>query len=243
LFNNTNEIKAYKTFDSKAIVEQTKIHRDWMDDTYDKHAYKCFPVSLANTIGWSISFTEDIEFIKHSHIHSQPDNVEILKGKDICNNSRFNDTVSFNTGLILRTNKNTTILSIAPPNYRIDGIQPFTTLMSTSFYQHPMPVAWHINKSDQVIKIPAGTPVITLIPISLKSMENTEFIIEDYNPTNEEHEAKQKYGEKISSLGEQGIYTTPYRNATNEDGIQIGEHEVKSLKLITKDNSKTPNII
>lgn len=234
-------INVYKMGNSKAILEQTNIRRDWMDATYDKHAYKCFPVSLANTLGWSISFTEDIEFIRHSDVQMQPDNIEILKGKDICTNSRANNTISFDSGLIFRTDQNTTMLSITPPNYLLSGVEPFTTLMSTSFYMYPFPIAWHITKQDEVIKIPAGQPVITLLPISLKSLEQTEMIIEDKIDTEEEKEIKRRYGEKISALGQQGIYTNPYRNATDEEGNSIGEHEVKSLKLVVKDLSHTPN--
>lgn len=234
-------IKVSKVGNSKAVLEQSSARRDWMDQTYDKHAYKCFPVSLANTVGWSISFTEDIEFIYHSDVQMQPDNIEILKGKDICTNVRANNTISFDTGLIFRTDQNMTMLSIAPPNYFIEGVEPITTLMSTSFYKYPFPIAWRVFKKDEIIRIPAGQPVINLLPISLKALEEIGMVIEDYVEVEEEKEAKRKYGEKISALGQQGIYTNPYRNATDEEGFPIGEHEVKSLKLSTIDLSRTPN--
>ena len=57
------KITVYKNNQTRSKIEQTKVKRDWMDDTLDAHAYKCFPVSMANTIGWSISFLDDIEFI------------------------------------------------------------------------------------------------------------------------------------------------------------------------------------
>jgi hypothetical protein len=56
-------INAYKIVGHRVKIEQTLIQRDWMDATVERHAYKCFPVSLANTVGWSISFLDDIEFV------------------------------------------------------------------------------------------------------------------------------------------------------------------------------------
>jgi hypothetical protein len=33
-----------------AHIEQLPATRDWMDQTGDKHAYQCFPLSLTNSL-------------------------------------------------------------------------------------------------------------------------------------------------------------------------------------------------
>jgi hypothetical protein len=48
---------------SYANIDQLPLQRDWMDLTFDRHAYHCFPVSLSNRLGWGISYPEDIVFI------------------------------------------------------------------------------------------------------------------------------------------------------------------------------------
>ncbi len=43
-------------------ISPMSIKRDWMDQTSEKHAYRCFPVTQANVIGYSLSCNEDINF-------------------------------------------------------------------------------------------------------------------------------------------------------------------------------------
>ncbi|MGA1049614.1 MAG: DUF6065 family protein, partial [Minisyncoccia bacterium] len=132
----TNKILAYKERGHRVKIEQTKIQRDWMDDTQNRHAYKCFPVSLVNTIGYSISFLDDIEFIWDGISDTNPDHVKIITcGQNVCNTNRANGTISFNTGLYFKTDENISIISISPPNYFIDGAFAMSSIISTSFYQ------------------------------------------------------------------------------------------------------------
>jgi hypothetical protein len=43
-------------------IEPMSIKRDWMDLTSENHAYRCFPVTQSNVIGWYLSCSEDIIF-------------------------------------------------------------------------------------------------------------------------------------------------------------------------------------
>ena len=116
-------------------IEQTRIQRDWMDVTDNKHAYKCFPVSQANTIGWSVSFLHDIEFIWDGISDTSDSHVTILKDEgNVAYTTRANATISFESGLYFKTEQDMSILSISPPNYFIDGASAFTSIISTSFF-------------------------------------------------------------------------------------------------------------
>ena len=232
-----SSIDVYKYPLHRVKIEQTKIQRNWMDKTVDRHAYKCFPVSFANTIGWSISFLDDIEFIWDGISDSNPDHVKIIKsGANICDADRGNATISFNTGLIFKTDSDMSILSIVPPNYFIDGAIPFTSIISTSFYQKPYPVAWKITKPNTKILISAGTPVATLIPLSIKKLSKIELNI--YDKETSLNEIKENE-EKIKVLKEKSNNGKPfsnfYRDSVDYKGNSIGSHEVKSLKLVIND--------
>ena len=69
-------INAYLTKDALSI-KQTRVKRNWMDNTYDAHAYHCFPISLANSIGYELSAPEDITFIWDGIDDSSADHVKI----------------------------------------------------------------------------------------------------------------------------------------------------------------------
>jgi hypothetical protein len=214
-------------------IEQTKVQRDWMDLTNDKHAYKCFPVSQANSIGWSISFLYDIEFIWDGISDTLDNHVTILKDEgNICNTKRANATISFESGLYFKTDQDMSLLSISPPNYFIDGAQAFTSIISTSFFEDSYPIAWKITKANTPIKIPAGTPVATLIPLSLGQLCEIELDINNKIfkiESEEEAAARKKAWEKIYKDGK---FTNFYRDAVKYDGTSLGSHEKKSIKMI-----------
>ncbi len=239
-----SKIEVYKHIGHPVKIEQTQIQREWMDNTIDKHAYKCFPVSLVNTIGWSISFLEDIEFIWDGISDTTEDHVTVLKGPDgVCNTQRANATISFYTGLFFKTEENTSILSIVPPNYFIDGATPFTAVISTSFFEDAYPVAWKITRPNTKITIPAGTPVATLIPISIGGLADIELDIHDkvFDPNHANKKAERlKVWEQISK---EGKFTNFYRNAIDYDGSVMGKHEKKSLHLKINDFTENREVI
>ena len=129
------QIKAYKVNNNPANIEPLSVKREWMDQTYDAHAYKCFPVSLTNQLGWGISFPEDISFIWDGISDSSKDHVKVLKGNKYVYTDRSNATISFKTGLMFKTDEDITLLQMPVPNSFIYGATPFTALISTSFYK------------------------------------------------------------------------------------------------------------
>ena len=233
---NTGSVSVYKHKNHPVIIEQTKAQREWMDETLDHHAYKCFPVSLVNTIGWSISFEEDIEFIWDGISDTTPDHIKIIRGpQNVCNLGRGNATVSFYTGLTFKTDEDISILSIVPPNYFIDGATPFTSIISTSFYDQAYPVAWKVTRPNHNIIIPARTPVATLIPVSMNGFAQTELNIYDkvFDPNGAFHSAETLAEWK--RLSDMGKFTNFYRDAKDYKGDSVGKHELKSLSMKIND--------
>jgi hypothetical protein len=236
------KITVYKNSVTPSKIEQTKVKRDWMDETVNAHAYKCFPVSLANTIGWSISFDHDIEFIWDGISDTTPDHVTILKDEgNVCTTQRANATVSFYSGFFFESDENMSMLQIVPPNFFVDGATPFTTIISTSVLKEAIPIAWKITRPNTVIKIPAGMPVATFIPISLKQYQDIDLEIKDkvFVDDQKMKAERLKVWEEISKRGE---FTNFYRDAVEYDGTSLGKHELKSLKLkitdLTSKNKK-----
>lgn len=232
------QIKAYKDPSVRVKIEQTHVKREWMDNTGGAHAYKCFPVTLANTLGWSISFMDDIEFVWDGISESQDCHVKIIKDPgNVCTTSRGNGTISFYTGIFFETDENTTMLQIVPPNYFIDGATPFTSLISTSFFNDAIPVAWMITRANSVIRIPAGTPVATFIPISIKKINETELTIEDKVFSDDFYKNREEKAKVWAEKSKDG-FTNFYRDAVDYDGTKMGEHESKSIRLEINDFSR-----
>lgn len=224
----------YKDTNSKCIIDQLPAQRDWMDRTFEKHAYHCFPMTLANRLGWGISFSEDVSFIWDGNDDSSDSHVKILSGEATgASPRRGNATISFETGLHISPNENISILTMPPPNIFIDGVQCITTLISSSALLGPLPIALMINKKNEVITIPAKTPIASIIPISLKYINSMELIISENSVPRENgwEERVSKRGAESMKLNSSGEWTNFYRDAVDADGEKMGEHEVKKILM------------
>lgn len=225
-------IKAYKTKEGFAEINTLPVKRDWMDSTWQKHAYHCFPVTLTNTLGWYLSFPEDITFIWDGISNFDPSHVKILSGEKYAYPGRANGTISFNTGIKFKTEKDTTLLTMPAPNFFIDGAYPFTTLISTSFFRADLPVAWMITSPNKKITIPAGHPICSIIPIKLTDLNNSEIHVE-VEPKDQEVSQKElyEYSMAIHEINKKLSWSDFYRNGFDHKGNKLGDHEIKALKL------------
>jgi hypothetical protein len=230
-------LKAYKTNKNPFILEPISAKRKWMDETPDGHAYRCFPVTMANTIGWTLSCPEDISFIWDGNIDTTPDRVKILAESPYCYTGRGQGTVSFNTGLILKSEKNISVLTITPQNYFYEDFEVVSSLISTSFFNVDFPLAIKVKVPNKEITIKANTPIATIIPISLSMLKDESVEINNFVKP-EDYESKLKsYGDAAQVINKSGKWTDWYRYAVDENGNSVGEHEVKSLKLTIQDKT------
>lgn len=228
------QVDVYKT-DPSVNIKQTRLKRDWMDETDNAHAYHCFPVSLANSLGYEVSFPKDISFIWDGVSDSRPDHVTVLSGKEYAHAGRSNATISFNTGLFFKTEENATLLHMPVPNLFVDGAQCFTSLINSSFYINPFPCAWKITRANEVITIPANQPIVTILPIPLKEIAQVEMNMYKASVSKEQIKYSDDYGNAAQKINRIGEWTDWYRNATDHEGKIIGSHELKSIKLKIND--------
>jgi hypothetical protein len=232
-------LTAEKLLGSQVNISPMSIKRDWMDATPEKHAYRCFPVTTANMVGWNLSCDQDIRFIWNGINDTSSDNVTIIDGKDFTYTGRGQSSVSINTGLIFRSDSNISLLTINPVNYFNSKFETIASVISTSWLDNAFPLAIKAKIPNEEILIKAGEPVATIIPISLSAMDKTEIQIFDYSdPDNIRQEKNKSYGDASQKVNSSGEWTDWYRNATDENGISIGKHEVTKLRLSVKDNRK-----
>lgn len=226
--------KVIKTHPEASNISPLSATRTWMDETAEKHAYMCFPLSLSNRLGWGISFPEDISFVWDGITDTSSEHIKILKGHKYATADRANATVSFRSGLIFQTDELTTTLTMPVPNLFVRGGQCYTTLISTSFYMPELPLAWRVTEPNIEITIPAGQPVAAILPISLTNLQESYTLeMMDGHPSSDYWEEVRKYGDAAQAKNGIADWSKMYRDAVDYNGEKVGSHEVKSLKLKT----------
>ena len=200
-------LEAYKTNPNSFIIEPLSIKRDWMDNTPDRHAYHCFPVTTANTVGWTLASPIDIKFIWNGINDTTPDTVQILSGKEYAYTGRGQSTVSFMTGLIFKSNKNISLLTIQPQNYFYEDFEIMSSVISTSFYPNELPLAIKCKIPNKEITIKAGMPIATIIPISLTELKEQHIEIKDFIFTEDYSQKQKSYGDAAQVINKTGAWT------------------------------------
>jgi hypothetical protein len=219
-------------------IAPMSIKRDWMDATSENHAYRCFPVTQANVVGWSLYCEEDIVFIWDGVNDQTSDHIEIISAPQGAYSGRGQSSISLSTGLVFRTDSDVSILTINPVNYFSEDFETMSNLISTSFYDNPLPLAIKARTANKKITIKSGTPLATIIPISLTNLNNSAIEILDYKDEDRARtNANISYGEAAQVLNSSGKWTDWYRDAVNEKGETLGTHETKTLKLYVNDNT------
>jgi hypothetical protein len=234
------KIVVYKEPNSNAQLDQLPMNRDWMDLTFDRHAYQCFPVSMANRAGLGLSFKDDVSFIWDGVNTSSDHHIKITKGEHFAHSKRGNRTVSFDTGLYFSPENNISLMTMPPPNIFLDGIQCISTIVSTSALVGTLPIAIMVTKPNVEITIPAGTIIASVLPISLSELNNIDVKIlskrPDFMSDESWNQRMRERGEASQKLNSRGEWTHFYRNAVDHNGDSYGSHEAK--KIIMKVNSE-----
>ena len=200
-------LTAYRTSKESFIIEPLSVKREWMENTPDKHAYHCFPVTTANTVGWTLSCPEDIKFIWNGIVDTTPDTVQILSGEKYGYTGRGQATVSLMTGLIFKSDKNISVMTIQPQNYFYDDFEVMSSVISTSFYPNELPLAIKAKVPNKEILIKAGTPIATIIPISLTLLKDESVSLEDFIHTPEYAEKQKSYGDAAQVVNKSDFHS------------------------------------
>lgn len=229
----------YETSKNTAILEPLPAKRKWATDLPYPHVYKCFPVTLANQMGYGISFPDDIVFEWDGNTSVLPSTIKVIEGHKWVYLDRGWGTVSFKTNLIFKTDEDVSMLSYPVPNLFVEGFQIFTTLISTSFFESPWQIAGQVTRSKYKIVLPAKTPVSAVMPISLAQLNESVAIKKPYNEKDHNKNTGDEYHAYNRMMQKMGEITNNYRNAENHKGEVYGSHELKSIKL-RYDNGKLP---
>jgi len=114
-----------KTTPKTVEIKQSRIQRDWMDETYKKHAYQCLPMTFANVYGWELILPHDV-VVEWDGGNTNATIIEggRFEGRDIAYGGIIG-MVSFSTGWIFGTEPGYETFISGSPNYVLGGQMSF----------------------------------------------------------------------------------------------------------------------
>jgi hypothetical protein len=189
--------------------------REWMDAFPDRHAYRCLPLSIANTYGWEVLSPCSFEARWNGGPAAKDVTFKALDSYPWLNHlvlSNFtHGIVTFHTGYMFRTDPGWNLLASGPFNKPKDGIAPLTGVIETDWLPYPFTMNWHFTRKGSV-RWEKGEPFCVVFPVPQGALEQVQPEILDLEANPElksEYEAwrdrRTEFMEKFNSGDEQTL--------------------------------------
>jgi hypothetical protein len=164
-----------------------------MDAFDDKHAYRCLPLTMANSTGWEILCPMTFSAEWNGGIHQNditlttptphPDFHDFAK-------SHFSHgVITFHTGYLFRTPPGWSMWAMGPPNHVKDGIQPLVGLIETDWLPFPFTMNWIFTRPGKVT-FQRGEPFCFITLAQDKLLEEVEVIM---RPLESDQQMRERY--------------------------------------------------
>ena len=216
--------------------------RDWMDQTGEKYAYRCLPLNIANSYGWSFHLTQD--FVVHWSGQDALEAITIKSEEDVSGivASIFgNGIITFHTHGLFQTEPGWSMMASGPANHPKDGISPLTGIIETDWSPFSFTMNWKITRPNQWIRFKKGEVFCSVFPVQrgvLESVEPELWPIESEPDLKEEHDAwgraRSKFNEELKKPGsyaQQEKWQKSYYRGQRPDGSPGAEDHIIKLRL------------
>ena len=218
-----------RTHQSAPLIKQSRIKRDWMDDTYNKHAYRCLPVSTANVNGWELILQKEVRVIWEGGnsipkiLNEDSDGVHVEHENRIIADCNKVGMVDFRLAWAFQTDPGYETWIMGSPNYFVDGAAPLSAIIPSSWWPDEVQFNWKITKENQEIVFPEGMPFAFFF-IYKNELEQTSISIKNLWEDPELFEARKSYSEaKMKKMQEEPwTWMNGIRTGLNEKGERIG---------------------
>jgi len=191
-------------------VVQSMKQRDWMNK--NPHAYRCVPMSIANTFGWDVILPETVTLEWNGGIGQH--DVKVLKGT--CFNPHFGSgTVTMQGSYTWETEEGMQLMVMPVPNQDQWDLVSLSAIIETDRLMYPWFLTCQLTRPG-TFTFRQGMKLARVIPIRVEDVVNANITIEnepedfreyrlwqtqsrnEFNENKPPHEKWQKFYHKVA---------------------------------------------
>ena len=144
--------------------------RVWMDASDQHFAYRCLPLTMANTHGWEILCPSSFRAWWDGGTTNEAIRIE---GEGAI--SHFGTGVlTFHTGYLFRTEPGVNLWVTGPVNSPKDGIAPLTGIIETDWAPYSFTMNWIFTRPGEWVEFQKGEPFCFFYPLARGTVEEVE---------------------------------------------------------------------
>ncbi|MGE5723021.1 MAG: DUF6065 family protein, partial [Sphingomonadales bacterium] len=166
------ELKGLSFFRVHSLVPQIRPGRPdraWMDATPDRFAYRCLPLTIANSLGWEVLLPCRVEAEWNGGQEIDDLRVDIADApwceRKIASSHFGSGILTFQFGYVTRTDAGTGLLVRGVPNRPKDGIAPLEGFVETDWLPFTFTMNWQFTRPGKVT-FDKDEPFCFLTPLS-----------------------------------------------------------------------------
>ena len=148
--------------------------RPWMDATGERYAYRCLPLTIANSHGW--------ELLSPMAFEAKWDGGEHMDSVEIRMDSGYPEhlkpvsifgygTITWHVEAIFRTPLGWNLHVGGPPNRPKDAIQALGGIIETDWAPYTFTMNWRFTRAEQWIRFEENEPIAFFFPVERGSVE------------------------------------------------------------------------
>jgi hypothetical protein len=151
-----------------------------MDRIPNHHAYRCLPLSIANSHGWEVLSPCAFSVEWTGGIHARDLKLSVLDGHPHLSHlaaSHFAfGIVTFHLGYLFRTEPGWDLFASGPLNAVKDGIAPLSGIIETDWLPYPFTMNWQMTRPGTV-RFDKDEPLCMVFPLVHGALPTVEFEI------------------------------------------------------------------
>jgi len=237
------ELVAYRLY-SKEICDlfdlsPSKRHRDWMDATPDKFAYRCLPLAIANQLGWSLSCPISFDAIWDGSsalngvvFEFDKSDAGIQLDWSAYISCHFGSgIITFSLPFIFRTSPGCGLYIRGAPNHIKPGASALDAFVETDWHDLTFTMNWKITEPNRRIRFTKGEPICSILPLSIGGYEQISpatMAIQEYASLHQALASKSASRKDFIARPDRGSdWQKFYFRGENADGERQQNHLVK----------------
>lgn len=170
------QLTCYQIYETAPRLVPGRSERAWMDSTDRRFAYRCLPLSIANSMGWEVLTPSRViaEWNGNRGLSDIAIRVDRTWADDRLVSSHFGHGIlTFHTGYLFRTEPGVAVWARGAPNLPKDGIAPLDGIIETDWLTFTFTMNWQFTRPGRIV-FEKDEPFCFITPIEYRALDSIE---------------------------------------------------------------------
>lgn len=232
-------LTAYRLDDRAPPIRPASSRRDWMDRSPQGFAYRCLPLTIANSHGWELLTLAAARAMWTGGDLPDSLRIESAAPAPLAPVSHFGcGVLTFHVPYLIRTPPGLNLWIGGSPNHSKDGIAPLTGVVETDWSPYGFTMNWRFTRAHHWVSFDEGEPFCFFFPVQRGLLESCIPELRTASPDSDvmrqNREARQIRAQFLAELPIEGSEAnaqkwekTYYRGFTPDGGAGTPDHQIK----------------